>query len=104
MLVTELMVVAVPWVAEVTALAGAGVVVVVVAVFTFVMVVVVVSYVIVVAVSSSVVVTSFQISSNVLGEAPSHFTRKCKMRFDHDATAAGEFFFEIFVPVFGVKI
>jgi hypothetical protein len=69
--------------------AGAGMVVVV---FAFVVVVVNVSYAIVVAVSSSVVVTGFRISSSVLGEAPSHFTRKCKMRFDHDATAAGEFF------------
>jgi hypothetical protein len=86
-------------------LAGAGIaVVVVIAVFTFVMVVVGVSYVIIVAVSSFVVVTGFRISSNVFGEAPSHFTQKCKMRFDHEVTAAGEFFFEIFVPVFSIRI
>jgi hypothetical protein len=80
------------------------VVVVVVAMFTFVVVVVDVSYVIVVAVSSSVVVTGFWISSNVSWVAPSHFTRKCETRVGHEVTTAGEFFFNIFIPVFGIKI
>jgi len=65
--------------------AGAGIAVVVV---------VVVSREIVVAASSCVVGTGvvFGISSNVFGEAPSHFTRKCKTRIGHEATTAGEFF------------
>jgi hypothetical protein len=57
-------------------------------------VVVVVSRVIVVAASGSVVVTSFVfgISSNIFGEAPSHFTRKWRRRVDQEATTSGEFF------------
>ena len=71
-----------------------------------VVVVVVVLRVIVVAASGSVVVTSFLsgISSNIFGEAPSHFTRKWRARVDQEATTSGEFFFEIFVPVFGIRI
>ena len=59
-----------------------------------VVVVVVVSRVIVVAASGSVVVTSFVfgISSNIIGEAPSHFTQKWRTRVDQEATTSGEFF------------
>jgi hypothetical protein len=71
---------------------GAGmVVVVVIAVFAFVVVVVNVSYAIIVAVSSSVVVTGFQISRNVFGVVPNHFTRKHETRVGHKVTTAGEF-------------
>ena len=63
-----------------------------------VVVVVVVLRVIVVAASGSVVVTSFLfgISSNIFGEAPSHFTRKWRARVDQEATTSGEFFFRDF--------
>jgi hypothetical protein len=86
----------------VTEFVGAGIaVVVVVTMFAFVTVVVVgVSVAIGVAVSGF-----FETgSSSELREAPSHFTQKCKTRVVHEVTAAGVFFFEIFVPVFGVKI
>lgn len=68
---------------------GAGmVIVVVIAVFAFVMVVVVVLVAIGVAVSGF-----FETgSSSELGEAPSHFTRKCKTKVVHEVTAAGVFF------------
>ena len=76
--------------ARAAVLVGVGmVVVVVVVVFTFVMAVGVL-HAVGVAVSSFVVVTGFGILSNVLGEAPSHFTRKCKTRVGHEATTAGE--------------
>jgi hypothetical protein len=79
--------------ARAVVLVGVGmVVVVVIAVFVFVVVVVDVSYAIIVAVSSSVVVTGFQISSNVSRAALSHFTRKCETRVGHEVTTAGEFF------------
>jgi len=60
-----------------------------------VVVVVVVSHETVVAASSCLVATGvvFGILSNVFGEAPSHFTQKCKTRVSHKATTAGEFFF-----------
>jgi hypothetical protein len=32
------------------------------------------------------------VSSNTLGEAPSHFTRKCRTRVDQEATTSGELF------------
>ena len=65
---------------------GAGIVVVVV-------VVVVVSRETVVAASSCLVAAGivFGISSSIFGEAPSHFTPKCKTRVGHEATTAGEF-------------
>lgn len=81
------------------------VVVVVITVFTFVTMVVGVSVAISVAapglVGTGIV---FEISSNKFGEACSHFTQKCTTRVDHEATAAGEFFFKIFVPVFSIRI
>ena len=77
-------VVVVSWKAEAAVLAGArmGVVMVVVLRET------------VVAASSCLVVIGivFWISSSILGEAWSHFTRKCKARVDQEVTAAGEFF------------
>ena len=70
------------------------------------MVVMVVSHETIVAASSCLVVIGivFWISSSILGEAQSHFTRKCKARVDQEVMAAGEFFFEIFIPVFGIQI
>jgi hypothetical protein len=55
---------------------------------------VVVSRETVVAASSCLVVIGivFWISSSILGEARSHFTRKCKARVDQEVMAAGEFF------------
>ena len=77
-------VVVVSWKAEAAVLAGArmGVVMVVVSRET------------VVAASGCLVVIGivFWISSSILGEAWSHFTRKCKARVDQEVTAAGEFF------------
>src|SRR5882762_6958554 len=63
----------------------------VVLVYAGMVVVVGVLHVIGVAVSVFLVVTGFGISSNVFGEAPSHFTRKCKTRVDQEVTTAGEF-------------
>ena len=76
-------------------LAGAGMMVVVV--------VVVFAMVFNVAASSGAEVKE-SVLSNESGEALSHFTWKCNMRVDQEVTAAGVFFFEIFIPVFSVKI
>jgi acyl CoA:acetate/3-ketoacid CoA transferase len=85
-LVTEMVAVAVSWLAVAV---GAGMAVVVV-------VAVVVSRETVVAASNCVVGTGIVFgvsnSSSIFGEARSHFTRKCRTRVDQEVTAAGEFF------------
>jgi hypothetical protein len=75
---------------------GVGMVIVVVIVVAFAMA-------FNVAGSSGAEVTE-SVSSNESGEALRPFTRKCKTRVDQEVTAAGVFFFEIFIPVFGIKI